>query len=316
MTKLRIFSWHVHGSYSTVMVQGQHEYLFPVLPDKGAYGRGRAETWTWPTNAVEVTPTEAQQREVDLVLLQRPEEIELAEAWLGGRRPGRDVPAVYLEHNSPQGRVNDMHHPMADRDDMRIVHVTHFNRLFWDCGTTPTQVIEHGVLDGGHTYTGSIGRGAVVINEPVRRARVTGTDLMSQLSERSGVEVDLFGMKTESLGGVDVPQADMHRQVADRRFYLHPIRWTSLGLSLLEAMTMGLPVIACATTEAAEILSGDVGVVSNDIDKLVQGMRRMVDDPDWAQLCGKRSRELALERFGLNRFLSDWDAVFHRAVQS
>ena len=79
--------------------------------------------------------------------------------------PGRDVRAIYLEHNAPQGRIAEMRHPAADRDDLTVVHVTHFNALFWDCGTTPVRVIEHGVVDPGYRYTGELPRAAVAINE-------------------------------------------------------------------------------------------------------------------------------------------------------
>jgi hypothetical protein len=30
-----------------------------------------------------------------------------------------------------------MRHPAADRDDLVLVHVTHFNAVFWDAGSTP-----------------------------------------------------------------------------------------------------------------------------------------------------------------------------------
>ena len=91
---MRIFLWHVHGSWTTALVQGDHEYLVPVLPDRGPDGRGRARTWDWPASVVEVTPEEAAAADVDVVVLQRPAELhDLAQAWLG-RRPGRDVPAV------------------------------------------------------------------------------------------------------------------------------------------------------------------------------------------------------------------------------
>jgi hypothetical protein len=64
----------------------------------------------WPASAVEVTRDELRDTDVDVVVLQRPEELtHLAEAWLG-RRPGRDIPAVYLEHNTPQGRIAEMRH--------------------------------------------------------------------------------------------------------------------------------------------------------------------------------------------------------------
>ena len=46
---------------------------------------------------------------------------------------------AYPCHNAPQGRIAEMRHPVADREDLQLVHVTHFNDLFWDAGTTPTQ---------------------------------------------------------------------------------------------------------------------------------------------------------------------------------
>jgi hypothetical protein len=312
---MRILLWHVHGSYTTALVQGSHDYLLPALPGRGPDGRGRAETWDWPAAAVEVTPQQAAEVDVDVVILQRPEELDhLAETWLGGRRPGREVPAIYLEHNAPQGRINDMRHPAADRADITVVHVTRFNQLFWDTGSTPTCVVEHGVMDPGHRYVGDLERAVTVVNEPVRRGRVTGTDLLQPLAEASGVPVDLFGMQTEAIGGVDVPQAVLHTEMGRRRVYLHPIRWTSLGLTLLEAMHLGMPVVALATTEVAAAVPPEAGVVSNVLAVLADAMRRFVADPELAQVTGKAARAAALERFGLGRFLADWDRVLEEAV--
>lgn len=312
---MRILLWHVHGSYTTALVQGDHEYLLPVMPDRGPDGRGRAQTWDWPASAVEVTPAEAAGADVDVVILQRPEELDhLAESWLGGRRPGPDVPAIYLEHNAPQGRVAEMRHPAADRPDLTVVHVTQFNRLFWDTGTTPARVVEHGVVDPGHLYTGELERAVAVVNEPVRRGRVTGTDLLGPLADGAGVPVDLFGMKSEAIGGTDVPQAVLHEEMARRRVYLHPIRWTSLGLTLIEAMHLGMPVVALATTEVPAAVPPEAGVVSNDPAVLAAALRRLVDDPEQAAVMGKAARAAALERFGLERFLRDWDAVLDEVV--
>ena len=149
---------------------------------RGPDGVGIARTYDWPRARVRELPPEAlADEDFDVVVLQRPRELEgLAESWLG-RRPGRDLPAVYVEHNAPQGRIAEMRHPAADRDDLTLVHVTHFNALFWDAGATPTRVIEHGIVDPGPRYTGELPRGAVVINEARRRARVTGTDLLGTL---------------------------------------------------------------------------------------------------------------------------------------
>lgn len=55
---MRVLLWHVHGSYTTALVQGPHRYLLPTLPGRGPWGRGRARTWDWPPAAVEVGPAE------------------------------------------------------------------------------------------------------------------------------------------------------------------------------------------------------------------------------------------------------------------
>lgn len=303
---MNVFLWHVHGSYTTALVQGGHRYLLPVLADRGPDGRGRARTWDWPPAAVEVTPAEARRADVDVVILQRPEELAGCERWLG-RRPGRDVPAVYLEHNAPEGAISDMVHPVADRRDIAVVHVTHFNRLFWDTGAAPVYVVEHGVVDPGPRYRGELDRAVMVVNDPVRRGRVTGTDLLPGL--RSVGPVDLFGMRSEPLGGRDVPQHRLHDEMARRRVYLHPVRWTSLGLSLIEAMHLGMPVVGLATTEAVEAVPPEAGVLTNRIDHLHAALRMLLDDPDQARAMGKAARDAALARYGLGRFLADWDAV-------
>jgi glycosyltransferase involved in cell wall biosynthesis len=311
---MRVLIWHVHGSWTTGFVQGDHEYLIPVTPDRGVDGLGRARTWDWPAGAVEVTLEQARETDVDVVVLQRPQELDgLAERWLGGRRPGRDLPAVYVEHNAPQGRIAEMRHPAAGHPGLTLVHVTHFNDLFWDAGSTPTRVIEHGIVDPGHRYSGELARAAVVINEPGRRGRVTGTDLLPELNGR--VPLDLFGIGAAALGGYeDVRQDELHGEMARRRAYLHPIRWTSLGLSLIEAMQLGMPVVALATTEVPEAVPPDAGVVSTDVGELRTGLRRLIDDPAEARERGQAARRAAVDRFGLERFLRDWDSLLEEVT--
>lgn len=299
---MRILLWHVHGSYTTAFVQGGHEYLIPVTPDRGAYGLGRARTWDWPASVREVPLDRIAAAEPDVVILQRPHELELI-------HPLGDVPMIYLEHDAPWGDVPLTRHPLADRHDVHLVHVTHFNALFWDAGSTPVTVIEHGVVDPGPRWTGEIPRAAVVVNEPLRRGRYVGTDLLPRL----GAPLDVFGMKVSGLTGCrtheDLPQDRMHTELGRRRVYVHPIRWTSLGLSLLEAMHLGMPVVALATTEAVEAVPPEAGVVSTRIDVLRAAIKRFLDDPADAAETGGAARRHVLERYGLRRFLGDWDRL-------
>ncbi len=305
MKPLNILIRHVHGSWLDAFVRGDHRYLLPVEPGATTGGR-RPE---WPASVRNVTPEQAAAERIDVVVAQRPQDVEDAPRYLGARRLGTDVPLIFLEHNAPQGRINDMRHPFADRSDVTIVHVTHFNKLFWDCGGTATRLIEHGIPDPGYRYTGELERVAVVINEAERRARVTGTDLLPRF-EREAAPLDRFGIGTAR----DLPMDQLHAQMALRRAYLHPFRWTSLGLALLEAMALGMPVVALGTTEVPYAVPPGTGIVSNDIAELAGALRRLITEPESARELGRRARAHVLERYGLARFLAAWDDVLERAL--
>ncbi|MEU4428062.1 glycosyltransferase [Actinoplanes sp. NPDC024001] len=302
---MNILLWHVHGSWTTSFVQGKHRYLVPVNAERDAWGRGRARTFDWPDTVEELPLDQLCSKDlgdVDVAIAQRPEELDLIPPH---------VPVIYVEHNTPKGDVPNTRHPLADRDDVLIAHVTHFNELFWDCGATRTTVIEHGIVEPHARWTGDLERLAIVTNEPVRRGRVTGTDLFPRFAEVA--PLDVFGMGVAGLSGVtahdDPPQHEMHTEVARRRAYLHLCRWTSLGLSLIEAMQMGMPVISLATTEAIAAVPPDAGVLSTRVSELVDAAQWLIDEPEAAARLGARARQVALTRYGLDRFLADWDRL-------
>lgn len=308
---MRVLVWHVHGGWMDGFVRGKHEYLVPEEPGHDLPPAVSARVRALP-------PERLREAEPELVVLQRLEELELTERLLG-RRPGRDIPAVFVEHNTPKRSPVSERHPLADQTDIPIVHVTHFNRLVWDCGGTPTRVIEHGIPDPGERYTGELPSLGVVINEPVRRGRVVGTDLLPRFSSEG--RLDCFGIDTGLLRHhPDIPEDRlliagdlatdaMHTELARRRAYLHPMRWTSLGLSLLEAMHLAMPVIVLAATEAPRAVPPEAGAISSDPEELAAAARRLLRDPEEARRRGALARAFARERYGLDRFLADWDAL-------
>jgi Glycosyl transferases group 1 len=320
---MRILLWHVHGSWTTAFVQGKHEYLLPVVPDRGSDGLGRARTWDWPASAVERSPEElADGPRPDVVVLQRPRDAELLQRWTG-LRAGVDVPAVHVEHDTPRGDVGGWRHPLADQRAIPIVHVTHFNAAMWDNGSAPVHVVEHGVLDNGSLWSGEQPRLAMSVNEPVRRWRVAGMDLAARVARE--LPVDVYGMQVEQLAErdaafsdgrhADLWQRDLHARVAEHRAYLHTYRWTSLGLSLLEAMMLGAPVLVLSATAAPEAVPPTAGLVSSNVEALVQEGRRMLADRDAAAAMGAAGRAHALAHFGVDRFLRDWDQLLEGVVR-
>ena len=74
-------------------------------------------------------------------------------------------------------------------------------------------------------------------------------------------------------------------------------------------MTCGLPVLALSTTEAPRAVPPEAGLVTCDVGALRATARRWLDDPDEACERGRAARQHALARYGLKRFLDDWDRL-------
>ncbi len=198
---------------------------------------------------------------------------------------------------------------------MLLVHVTHFNRLMWDNSRTPTVVVEHNVaIEPSARYTGRLDRGITVVNGIAKRPRIAGYDIF--LAARERVPLDIAGMGTQASGGLgDIPYRDLHQRVAEYRFLFSPIRYTSLPLAVIEALALGMPVVALATTELPTVIQDGVhGYLSYDPEALIERMRELIADPALARRLGENARALAQARFGLEQFARDWNAAFERAI--
>jgi hypothetical protein len=225
----------------------------------------------------------------------------------------RRGPRIFLEHDPPRDSPTDTRHPVRD-PRVLLVHVTHFNELMWDSGDTPTTVVEHGVVvPGDAQWSGELQRGIVVVNNILRRGRRVGADVYQRA--RGQVPLDLVGMGAADAGGLgEVPPPDLPAFEARYRFFFNPIRYTSLGLAVCEAMAVGLPVVALATTEMVTVVeNGVTGWASTDLDVLIGHMRRLVHDRDEAAELGSAAKKVAAERFSIERFARDWSAAFTAA---
>ncbi|MFP3617546.1 glycosyltransferase, partial [Paraburkholderia sp. SIMBA_050] len=73
--------------------------------------------------------------------------------------------------------------------------------------------------------------------------------------------------------------------------FFNPIRYTSLGLAVIEAMMIGLPIVALATTEMAQLVkTGSNGVADTRPAVLIDAMRMLIRDADLAREWGAAAR--------------------------
>jgi hypothetical protein len=309
MRRLRVLTWHTHGSYLYYLTQAPHEFFVVSKPGRPAGYAGVTGHLPWGANVHDLPASEVARQPLDCVLFQD-------DAQYAGDRhelltaAQRQLPQIYLEHDPPRADPTDELHP-ADDANVLVVHVTAFNALMWRHERSPTRVIEHGVIaPNGVDYGGELPRGIVVVNHLARRGRRLGHDLFA--AARARVPLDLVGMAAEEAGGMGEIRHDRLPAFAARyRFFFNPIRYTSLGLAVIEAMMIGLPVVGLATTELVTVVkNGETGYVDTSLDRLVERMRQLIASPDEARQLGRAARDYARERFRLGRFVADWNAAF------
>lgn len=306
--RLRVLTWHVHGNYLYYLSQAPHEFHLVTRPGNPPGYAGKVGQLPWGENLHEVPAERVPEETFDVVLYQhrihweRDRQEVLTESQ-------RKLPRLYIEHDPPFESPFGQRHWAQDRG-LVLVHVTHFNRLMWDSGVTRATVIEHGVkVPEGVRYSGDLAKGLVIVNHLRERGRRLGADAYADMRKR--VPLDLVGMDAESMEGLgEVGNMDLAAFSARYRFLFNPMRWTSLGLALIESMMVGLPIVGFPTTELATVIrNGESGYLDNDPRRVLDAMRTLIAVPELARSWGEAARKQAAERFDIRRFAADWDRL-------
>ena len=314
MRRLKILTWHTHGSYLHYLTQAPHDFYVLSKPGRPPGYGGRCGHMPWGPNVHDLPVDEAKHQPLDLIVFQDDHQyLEDQHQFLTAAQ--RRLPKIYIEHDPPRESPVDTRHIVTE-DDVLVVHVTHFNKLMWDNGRTPTMVIDHGVVAPKAAYSGELDRGIVVINNIARRGRRLGFDVFQEA--RRQIPLDLVGMGAEEAGGLgEIQHAELPAFAARYRFFFNPIRYTSMGLAVIESMMAGLPIVALATTEMATVIKDGLnGFIATDVDCLVARMKLLLADPALARRLGREAQRTAHERFGIGRFVDDWNRAFLTAAGS
>ncbi len=312
--RLKVFTWHIHGSYLYYLSQGDYDIYIPINNQKneGYYGKG--ETFSFGKNVIEVDANEIKTLSFDCILFQTNKNY-LVDQYEILSAEQRRLPRIYLEHDAPEKSPAETKHIINDAGIV-VVHVTHFNKLMWHNENCRVKVIEHGVMPAQSKYTGELEKGIVVINHMHQRGRKLGADIFETVSKH--IPLDLVGMGTKEYGGLgELLHPQLPEFISRYRFFFNPIRYTSLGLAVLESMMVGLPFVGIATTEYVTVVENEVsGFINTDINYLIGKMQMLLHDKSLAQQVGNKGKEIVEKRFNINRFVKDWTETFKQVISS
>ena len=111
---------------------------------------------------------------------------------------------------------------------------------------------------------------------------------------------------------------DIRIPLAAMNVFVFPSRWPeAFGLTLVEAMAAGKPVVAVRMGAVPEILCDGVDgflVDPEDIQGLAQGIARALSDRELAEHMGRQAQLRVRERFGLERMAAEVEEVYREVL--
>ena len=112
-----------------------------------------------------------------------------------------------------------------------------------------------------------------------------------------------------------VPSQPITRYVKAADAGLYTSEYESFGLSILETMFYGKPVVAFRVGGIPEVIGDSYPLYPfGDVTAAAAGLDTLVESPDLARKLGERSRDRALERFSSDRILPQYEALYRRVI--
>jgi len=109
---------------------------------------------------------------------------------------------------------------------------------------------------------------------------------------------------------------DLEEEYAACDIFVAPSLFESFGLTHLEAMARGKPVVACRVAATPElVVDGETGllVLPEDSDDLAHAIIRLLRAPNEARRMGEQGQERAFNQFSLDRMVDQTLALYQAA---
>jgi glycosyltransferase involved in cell wall biosynthesis len=100
--------------------------------------------------------------------------------------------------------------------------------------------------------------------------------------------------------------------------FVSPARAEPFGLSIVEAMAAGVPVLATMSEGACEIIEPDQTgrlVPLRDVDALAGAIDELLSDPQECERLSANAQHAACERFSLARMVDETEDVYRQVLE-
>lgn len=314
-SKLKILSCNNHEAYFSTLARTGH--LFYVLQNPRAHPWDEREH-PRPDNIIFLSQQDVQQQlksdlTFDLIISQNELDHYPILSQLANQM---NIPLISLSHTLPWITWNqETIEQVGNQKSDLYVYVAEYCAEAWfkNKDDQNVKIITHGMDHNfWNGWRGGNGKIFTAVWDFKRRSQICGYDLFMEVTK--GLPVEIAG-DTPGLSKPAKNRDSLREMYRSANVYLNTTLYSSLPFSLIEAMSVGLPVVSTATTSIPEFIEDGVnGFCTNDHHRMRECLELLLKDQKLAKEIGERGRQTVIEKFGLDRFVNEWNDVFNEVA--
>lgn len=105
------------------------------------------------------------------------------------------------------------------------------------------------------------------------------------------------------------------RRLARAQIYIQTSSWEGLSIAVLEAMTLGMPVVVSApSAELVREKELHNGYVCREVPDYVRALKELAQSPQLIQICGAHSRQIVEGEYASEVIIPQWRALYARSA--
>jgi glycosyltransferase involved in cell wall biosynthesis len=148
----------------------------------------------------------------------------------------------------------------------------------------------------------------------IKSKKWVDTTLLS-VQNKGNSFLEANGVKLCELGWIDHDALVDFYNAVD--VFLMPSSYETFGFMCVESMSCGKPVIVSRTTPMSDHINYDqagISLESMDPASIISALDLLRGNPEYKESLGARGRELVLERFKVETYVSNLLALYHKTI--
>lgn len=307
--KYKILTFSTHEAYQEAMANTGH--TFYVLEAEGLK-KWNERYRKLPSNYVIINDFNKIPYDVDFMLSQ--ERYSQLQTMMGMSRKLR-LPLIHIDHVEP---IKNEQFPVLKKLTADFhVFISEHNRISWE--NEKGLVIPHGInTDTFNNWSPNDSKTVVyVVNFLKERDFFCGWKewnyIRSKVNDTNpSIKFKLVGDNPGMSSTISDP-LELSKALRGCACYLNTSKFSPVPMSLLEAMSMGMPVVSTKYQQVAKILNDTNSVSSNNLDDLVDGIIDICSHNNDYKDLGLKARSNILDKYSMSAFVNNWNQLFDQA---